>query len=99
MTHIPCVYNTCVNCGHWHYYSCVGGSSRGVWSLGIHDNHYGNVSCISLTYDDQYLLTSTSAGDGNVFIYKTNLPANSPTSAPVKVSIVCVNFAVPFYVE
>ena len=72
-------------------------SSRGVWSLGVHDNHYGNVSCISLTYDDQYLLTG--AGDGNVFIYETNLPANSPTSAPVKVSIVCVNFAVPFYVK
>ena len=63
--------------------------------LGVHDNHYGNVSCISLTYDDQYLLTG--AGDGNVFIYKTNLPANSPTSAPVKVSIVCVNFVVPFF--
>ena len=70
---------------------------HGVWSLGVHDNHYGNVSCISLTYDDQYLLTG--AGDGNVFIYETNLPANSPTSAPVKVSIVCVNFAVPFYVK
>ena len=69
---------------------------HGVWSLGVHDNHYGNVSCISLTYDDQYLLTG--AGDGNVFIYKTILPANSPTSAPVKVSIVCVNFAVPFCV-
>ena len=70
---------------------------HGVWSLGVHDNHYGNISCISLTYDDQYLLTGS--GDGNVFIYKTNLPANSPTSAPVKVSIVCVHFAVPFYVE
>ena len=70
---------------------------HGVWSLGVHDNHYGNISCISLTYDDQYLLTG--AGDGNVFIYKTNLPANSPTSAPVKVSIVCVHFAVPFYVK
>ena len=60
-----------------------------MWSLGVHDNHYGNVSCIhvSLTYDDQYLLTD--AGDGNIFVYKTNLPANSPTSAPVKVSIVC----------
>ena len=70
-----------------------------MWSLGVHDNHYGHVSCISLTYDDQYLLTG--AGDGNVFVYtcKTNLPANSPTSAPVKVSIVCVHFVVPFYVE
>ena len=68
---------------------------HGVWSLGVHDNHYGNVSCISLTYDDQYLLTG--AGDGNVFIYKTNLPANRPTSAPVKVSIVCVNFVVLFF--
>ena len=67
---------------------------HGVWSLGVHDNHYGNISCISLTYDDKYLLTG--AGDGNVFIYKTNLPANSPTSAPVKVSIVCVNFVVLF---
>ena len=63
---------------------------HGVWSLGVHDNHYSNVSCISLTYDDQYLLTG--AGDGNVFVYKTNLPTNRPTSAPVKVSIVCVNF-------
>ena len=70
---------------------------HGVWSLGVHDNHYGHVSCISLTYDDQYLLTG--AGDGNVFIYKTNLPANSPTSAPVKVSVVCVHFAVPFCVK
>ena len=69
---------------------------HGVWSLGVHDNHYGNVSCISLTYDDQYLLTGAS--DGNLFVYKTNLPANSPTAAPVKVSIVCVNFAVPFCV-
>ena len=51
---------------------------------------------LSLTYDDRYLLTG--AGDGNVFIYETNLPANSLTSAPVKVSIVCVNFAVPFCV-
>ena len=59
---------------------------HGVWSLGVHDNHYGNVSCISLTYDDQYLLTG--AGDENIFVYKTNLPANSP----VKVSIVCVHF-------
>ena len=39
---------------------------HGVWSLGVHDNHYGNVSCISLTYDDQYLLTG--AGDG-MFLY------------------------------
>ena len=90
MTHIPCVYNTCVNCGHWHYYSCVGGSSRGVWSLGIHDNHYGNVSCISLTYDDQYLLTG--AGDGNVFIYKTNLPANSPTLGQYCMCEFCSSF-------
>ena len=22
---------------------------HGVWSLGVHDNHYSNVSCISLT--------------------------------------------------
>ena len=64
------------------------------WSLGVHDNHYGNVLCISLTYDDQYLLTG--AGDGNVFVYKTNLPANRPTSAPVKVNIVRVHFVVPF---
>ena len=27
---------------------------HGVWSLGVHDNHYSNVSCISLTYEDQY---------------------------------------------
>ena len=51
---------------------------------------------LSLTYDDKYLLTG--AGDGNVFVYKTNLPANRPTSAPVKVSIVCVHFVVPFCV-
>ena len=67
---------------------------HGVWSLGVHDNHYGNILCISLTYDDQYLLTG--AGDGNIFVYKTNLPANSPTSAPVKVSIIRVHFVVPF---
>ena len=66
---------------------------HGVWSLGVHDNYYGNVSCISLTYDDKYLLTG--AGD----VYKTNLPANRPTSAPVKVSIVHMHFAVPFCVK
>ena len=47
---------------------------HGVWSLGVHDNHYGHVLCISLTYDDQYLLTG--AGEGNVFVYKTNLPCS-----------------------
>ena len=53
---------------------------HGVWSLGVHDNHYSNVSCISLTYEDQYLLTG--AGNGNVLYIKLyyNLPANSPTS-------------------
>ena len=63
---------------------------HGVWSLGVHDNHYSNISCISLTYDDQYLLTG--AGNGNVLYIKLyyNLSANSPTSAPIKVSIVYV---------
>ena len=60
--------------------------AHGLWSLGTHDNHYGQVSCMSLTYDDQYLLTG--GGDGNVFVYKTNFSTSRPsTSHTAKVYI------------
>ena len=56
---------------------------HGVWSLGTHDNHYGQVSCMSLTHDDQYLLTG--GGAGNVFVYKTNFSTSRPASHIAKV--------------
>ena len=41
---------------------------------------------MSLTYDDQYLLTG--GGDGNVFVYKTNFSTSRPsTSHTAKVYI------------
>jgi WD40 repeat protein len=46
------------------------------WSISMHDNHYGRLSAISLSFDDKYLITG--GGDGNVFIYKTNFSKSKP---------------------
>ena len=64
------------------YYSLAGlkEEGHGVWSLGVHDNHYSNVSCISLTYDDQYLLTG--AGNGNVLYIKLYIIIYQQTVQP-----------------
>lgn len=42
------------------------------WSLSIHDNHYGPVAHLATTFDDTYVVSG--GGDGNVFVYKANLP-------------------------
>ena len=43
------------------------------WALSMHDNHYGAVSHLATTFDDQYLVSGGE--DGNVFVYRTNLPS------------------------
>ncbi len=45
------------------------------WTLRIHDNHYGQVKTMSLSYDNQYLVTG--GADGNIFIHKAELPPAS----------------------
>ena len=42
------------------------------WALSIHDNHYGAVSHLATSFDDQYVISG--GDDGNVFVYQTNLP-------------------------
>ena len=69
---------------------------HGVWSLGTHDNHYGQVSCMSLTHDDQYLLTG--GGDRNVFVYKTNFSTSRPASRIAKVLTYTCTYIIIFYI-
>lgn len=37
------------------------------WSLNMHDNHYGAVTNISLSFDEKFLLSV--GNDGNFFVY------------------------------
>lgn len=57
----------------------------GYWALNMHDNHYGAVTCLTATFDDQYVLSGGE--DGNVFIYKADLPtaAQKAKAAVLKV--------------
>ena len=48
------------------------GSLQAYWSLSMHDNHYGTVTQLATTFDDQYVLSG--GADGNVFVYIANLP-------------------------
>ncbi|KAM4701823.1 cilia- and flagella-associated protein 44 [Discoglossus pictus] len=42
-------------------------SLHGYWSLGVHDNQYGEIQAISSSYDNQYLVTC--GADGNIFTF------------------------------
>ena len=42
------------------------------WALSMHDNHYGAVSHLATSFDDQYVISG--GDDGNVFVYQANLP-------------------------
>ena len=42
------------------------------WSVNMHDNHYGAVTCLCSSFDDQYVISG--GNDGNLFVYKANLP-------------------------
>ncbi|XP_078512752.1 cilia- and flagella-associated protein 44 isoform X2 [Lissotriton helveticus] len=42
-------------------------SMHGYWSLGVHDNQYGNIQAICSTYDNQFLVTC--GADGNIFSF------------------------------
>lgn len=48
------------------------------WTLSYHDNHYGQVKTMSLSYDGKYLVSG--GADGNMFVYKTDLPTVSKYS-------------------
>ena len=56
------------------------------WSLSMHDNHYGAVTCLISTFDDQYVLSG--GADGNLFVYQANMPtaAQREEAASVEVS-------------
>lgn len=51
------------------------------WTLTMHDNQYGYISSLAVSYDDQYLITG--GGDSNVFIYKANLPTTTKITRPI----------------
>lgn len=50
-------------------------SLESYWALGVHDNTYGAVTQLAVTYDDQYVVTGGT--DGNIFVFKANLPTVS----------------------
>lgn len=56
------------------------------WALNMHDNHYGAVTCLATSFDDQFVLSGGE--DGNLFVYKANLPtaAQRKEAAIIKVS-------------
>ena len=47
-------------------------SLQAYWALSMHDNHYGAVTQLATTYDDQYVLSG--GADGNIFVYTASLP-------------------------
>lgn len=55
------------------------------WSLNMHDNHYGAVTCLSTTFDDQFVLSGGE--DGNLFIYKANLPTATQRAEAVVLKV------------
>lgn len=55
------------------------------WSLNMHDNLYGAVTSITCTFDDQYVLSGGE--DGNVFIYKANLPTASQRAEAATIKV------------
>lgn len=50
------------------------------WSINTHDNQYGCVSTLAISFDDQYVISG--GDDGNVFIYKTNFTSQTKTKRP-----------------
>lgn len=45
------------------------------WILNMHDNRYGNINCMSFSFDRKYLFTG--GADGNFFSYKWNTKVES----------------------
>ena len=43
------------------------------WALPMHDNQLGIVNHLSLSFDDQFLLSG--GADGNLFVFKVDLPS------------------------
>ena len=50
------------------------------WSLNTHDNQYGCLSTLAISYDDQFIITG--GDDGNVFVYKTNFSLQTDIPIP-----------------
>ena len=55
------------------------------WSLSMHDNHYGAVTQLATTFDDQFVISGGE--DGNVFVYKANLPKAPKKSKAAKIKV------------
>ena len=51
----------------------------------MHDNHYGAITALTATFDDQYVLSG--GADGNVFVYEANLPTAAERAEAMTVTV------------
>ena len=75
--------NGCVRIHHLYSPYSLSSLDR-YWSLSMHDSQYGYITSLSLSHDNKYLITG--GADGNVFVYKANLPATTKTNRSAKIS-------------
>ena len=62
------------------------------WSLSMHDNHYGAVTHLVTSFDDQFVLSG--GADGNVFVYQANLPTAAERAAAASIKVLTL-FSTP----
>lgn len=68
-------------------------SLQDYWHFNVHDNNYGCVKGIVVSFDDQYLLTA--GADGNIFVFNisSEFIAEKKAKAKVPSPRVCIQLA------
>lgn len=68
-------------------------SLQDYWHFNVHDNNYGCVKSIAVSFDDQYLVTA--GADGNIFVFNifSQFIAEKKAKAKVPSPRVCTQLA------